>query len=192
VYRSAVSRGQDESKVVFLSIHADSLHPSVRGAMVYIPGEEYLGGSYGKAGKIYEARREYRQAPRVSFSRRERLEAEGVSRQLAEDVIASLRRESLPVHTFNPIRDSIVRRGRQWVPAVLRYNEIPARILLEVCNLNNEEDRDLMQTLTYRERVARSVIEALTSFYDGSDSKTRVKKASRRTTSSGRGHRKRN
>src|SRR5256885_11217725 len=35
-------------KVVFLSIHADSLHPSLRGAMIYIPGERYVQGSYEK------------------------------------------------------------------------------------------------------------------------------------------------
>jgi N-acetylmuramoyl-L-alanine amidase len=103
----------------------------------------------------------------VSFSRRERLESEGVSRQLAEDVIASLRGDGLAVHAFNPIRESVIRSGREWVPAVLRYNAIPARVLLEVCNLNNEEDHALIQTRTYRENVARSVVEALSTFYSG-------------------------
>jgi N-acetylmuramoyl-L-alanine amidase len=165
--RSAVKKGGDRSRVVFLSVHADSLHPSVRGSMLYIPGERLLKSSFGKNGAVYEARREYRQEPRVSFSRRERLESEGVSRQLAEDVIASLRGDGLAVHAFNPIRESVIRSGREWVPAVLRYNAIPARVLLEVCNLNNEEDHALIQTRTYRENVARSVVEALSTFYSG-------------------------
>ncbi|MGH9442164.1 MAG: N-acetylmuramoyl-L-alanine amidase family protein, partial [Thermoanaerobaculia bacterium] len=128
--RSVVSRGGDASHVVFLSFHADSLHPSVRGAMVYIPGEQFLKASFGKSGAIYEARREYRQAPRVSFSRRERLEAEGVSRGLAEKIVEAFRQDGLPVHTFQPIRESVIRSGRQWVPAVIRYNEVPARALV--------------------------------------------------------------
>jgi N-acetylmuramoyl-L-alanine amidase len=38
VFSKAVAGGGDPDKVVFLSVHADSLHPSMRGAMVYIPG----------------------------------------------------------------------------------------------------------------------------------------------------------
>src|SRR5262249_47151211 len=33
--------GVPADRVVFLSIHADSLHPSIRGAMVYVPGPEH-------------------------------------------------------------------------------------------------------------------------------------------------------
>ena len=43
VYRRAVQAGNDPQKVVFLSIHADSLHPSLRGAMAYIPAAELAG-----------------------------------------------------------------------------------------------------------------------------------------------------
>jgi N-acetylmuramoyl-L-alanine amidase len=165
--RAAVKKGTDPSRVIFLSVHADSLHPAVRGAMVYIPGEKLLKNSFGKEGSVYEARREYRQQPRISFSRRERLQSEGVSRQLAEQVIGSFRRDGLAVHAFNPIRQSVIRSGREWVPAVLRYNAIPARALLEVCNLNNPEDHALIQTRRYRENVARGVVEALSAFYSG-------------------------
>ncbi len=165
--RSVVSHGGDPARVVFLSLHADSLHPSVRGTMIYIPGEKYLKDSFGKSGAIYEARREYRQAPRVSFSRRERLEAEGISRGLAEKIIGAFRRDELPVHAFHPIRESVIRSGRQWVPAVIRYNSVPARALLEICNLNNEEDLALIQTRKYRQSVARGIVAALSSFYDG-------------------------
>jgi N-acetylmuramoyl-L-alanine amidase len=175
--RAAVKKGTDPSRVIFLSVHADSLHPAVRGAMVYIPGEKLLKNSFGKEGSVYEARREYRQQPRVSFSRRERLQSEGVSRQLAEQIIGSFRRDGLAVHAFNPIRQSVIRSGREWVPAVLRYNAIPARALLEVCNLNNPEDHALIQTRHYRENVARGVVEALSSFYSGPAPKG--KKASR-------------
>jgi N-acetylmuramoyl-L-alanine amidase len=170
VLKSAVARGAEPSRIVFLSVHADSLHPSVRGAMVYVPGEKFLDGSFGKSGSVYQARREYREGPRVSFSRRERLEAEGVSRQLAEKIVGAFQRESLPVHPYNPIRENVIRSGRKWVPAVIRYNRIPARVLLEVCNLNNGEDRALLQTRRYREKVARSVVEALSAYYDGSES----------------------
>jgi len=183
--RSAVKKGGDPSRVVFVSIHADSLHPAVRGAMVYVPGEKLLKSSFGKSGAVYQARREFRQEPRVSFSRRQRLESEGVSRQLAEAIVGSLRRDGLAVHAFNPIRGSVIRSGREWVPAVIRYNAVPARVLLEVCNLNNEDDHALIQTRRYRENVARSVVEALSAFYSGPPAKgkapSRGSKAETRT-----------
>jgi N-acetylmuramoyl-L-alanine amidase len=167
LYKSFLSKGGEPSQFLFLSIHADSLHPSVRGAMVYIPGEKFVSNSFGKRGGVYEARREFRQAPRVSFSRREKLEAEGISRDFAEKLVKNFEDEQLPVHTFHPIRENVIRGGRQWIPAVLRYNQIPARALLEVCNLNNEEDLGLIQSRKYRERVARGVVEAISAFYDG-------------------------
>jgi N-acetylmuramoyl-L-alanine amidase len=64
------------------------------------------------------------------------------------------------------VRDRIVRgRGSPWVPAVLRYNAIPAKVLIEVCNLANEQDRKLIQTRAFRERVARAVVDGLLSYY---------------------------
>lgn len=51
------------------------------------------------------------------------------------------------------------------MPAILRYNRIPARVLVEVCNLNNPEDRQLLVTRAFREKVARSLVGALVEFY---------------------------
>jgi N-acetylmuramoyl-L-alanine amidase len=156
-----------EGRMVFVSLHADSLHPAVRGTMVYVPGEKFLSGSFGKDGEPYASRREVREAARVSFSRKERVEAEGVSRDLAERIVASFRDAKLPLHEFAPIRRNVIRGGREWVPAILRYNRIPARVLVEVCNLNNPEDRRLLRTRAYRETVAQALVNAIVDFYGG-------------------------
>jgi N-acetylmuramoyl-L-alanine amidase len=167
VLRQSGSGEGQEDRTVFVSLHADSLHPAVRGTMVYVPGEKFLNGSYGKSGEPYASRREVREAPRVSFSRKERIEAEGVSRDLAERVVASFRAAGLPLHAFDPIRRNVIRGGREWVPAILRYNRIPARVLVEVCNLNNPDDRRLLRTAAYRETVAEALVDALVRFYGG-------------------------
>jgi N-acetylmuramoyl-L-alanine amidase len=167
VLRQARHDGVGEDRTVFVSLHADSLHPAVRGTMVYVPGEKFLNGTYGKSGEPYASRREVRDAPRVSFSRKERIEAEGVSRDLAEHVVAAFRTAALPLHAFDPIRRNVIRGGREWVPAILRYNRIPARVLVEVCNLNNPEDRRLLRTHEYRQGVAEALLEGLVSFYGG-------------------------
>jgi N-acetylmuramoyl-L-alanine amidase len=49
---------------------------------------------------------------------------------------------------------------------VLRYNLVPAKILLEVCNLANDQDRALVQTVAYRQKVAEAVLRGISSYYD--------------------------
>jgi N-acetylmuramoyl-L-alanine amidase len=167
VLRGVGRQGGSEDRTVFVSLHADSLHPAVRGLMVYVPGEKFLQGTYGKSGEPYVSRREFREAPRVSFSRKERMQAEGVSRDFAEKIVAAFRAADLPLHDFQPIRRNVIRGGREWVPAILRYNRIPTRVLVEVCNLNNPEDRKLLVTPSYRDRVARALVSALVDYYGG-------------------------
>jgi N-acetylmuramoyl-L-alanine amidase len=172
VLRRTEERGGSEDRTVFVSLHADSLHPAVRGLMVYIPGEKYLKSSFGKSGDLYRARREVREEPRVSFSRRDRIKAEGVSRHLAEKIVGAFRALGLPLHAFQPIRRNVIRGGREWVPAILRYNRIPARVLIEVCNLNNPDDRKLLVSRSYREKVAQAIVSALVEFYGGPGGQT--------------------
>jgi N-acetylmuramoyl-L-alanine amidase len=167
VYKNVRQYGGHEDRTVFISLHADSLHPAVRGTMVYVPGEKFLSGSYGKAGEPYDSRREVKEARMVSFSGKEKVEAEGISRDLAEHIVTAFRAADLPLHAFEPVRGNVIRGGREWVPAILRYNRIPARVLVEVCNLNNPDDRRLLRTRGYRERVAEALVQALVSFYGG-------------------------
>ena len=172
ILRKSMKEGGSPERTVFLSLHADSLHPAVRGAMLYIPGEKFLEGSFGKTGAVYASRREVKEAPTVSFSRKERMQAEGLSRDLAEKIVAAFRAANLPLHAFQPIRRNVIRGGREWVPAILRYNRIPARVLVEVGNLNNPEDRQLLVTKAFRDRVARSLVAGLVDFYGGKGQQT--------------------
>jgi N-acetylmuramoyl-L-alanine amidase len=165
VFRRAVKSDGDPQKVVFVSIHADSLHPSLRGAMAYIPAASMVGESYGKNGPVYTARREVQESPRVTFPRDQRVQSEGLSRELAKQVIAAFDGLGLPVHPFSPVRDKIIRNKSQWVPAVLRYNSTPAKMLLEVCNLNNEQDRRLLQTRAYRQKVSAAIVQGILAYY---------------------------
>jgi N-acetylmuramoyl-L-alanine amidase len=176
-YRRALSADDDPQKVVFLSIHADSLHPSLRGAMAYIPAARMRDESYGKSGQIYEVRQEFRESPRVEFPWSQRVQSEGLSRQLAKQVIGAFEGLGLAVHPFTPVRDHIIRNRSEWVPAVLRYNSVPSKMLLEVCNLNNELDRKLLQTRSYRQHVAEAVLKGLLAYYGQSTSLPAVRVA---------------
>ena len=166
LFRRAMKKSVPREKVVFISIHADSLHPSLRGAMAYVPGERFVTGSYQKTEGIYLARAEVRESPVVRHSEKESLAAEGLSRDLAESILDAFDENGLKVHPFNPVRDNVVRGGREWVPAVIRYNLIPTRVLLEICNLGNGKDRALMTTAKYRQRVAETIYRGLVRFFE--------------------------
>ena len=165
IFRRAMKTGVPSEKVVFLSIHADSLHPSLRGAMAYVPGASFVTGSYRKKGDIYLTRAEVREQPTVTQSREDALRAEGLSRDLAQTVMTSFQRNGLKVHPFEPVRDNVIRRGNEWVPAVIRHNLVPTRMLLEVCNLGNEKDRELIKTRKYRQQLAEAIYHGLVDFY---------------------------
>ncbi|MEO8585539.1 MAG: N-acetylmuramoyl-L-alanine amidase [Acidobacteriota bacterium] len=164
--------GPDGQKVppertIFVSLHADSLHPSVRGAMVYVPGERYLRDRYSKTGPAYAGYREVKEQPVVSFNRKERVASEGASTTLANAIVSALREAGLPVHPFSPVRTHVIRGGREWVPAVLRYNRVPNRVLVELANLGNDEDRALVKTRGFRDAVAEALASAVVNFFGG-------------------------
>ena len=164
-YRKLVGQGFDPFKVVFTSIHADARHPSLSGAMVYVPGEEYRRGRYGSAGEVYTRYREARQEPFVSFTRAERERSEGLSRQFAAMLIDSFSDRDVGVQPFEPVRERIIRRGRAWVPAVLRCNAVPVETLIEVSNLSNPADARALKDPAYRQKVAEAYVEGLMRYF---------------------------
>lgn len=171
-------------RTVFVSLHADSLHPSLRGAMVYVPGERFLRERFGKRGAAFASYREWREEPVVSFSRRDRVASEGASTALAGKIVGAMRKSGLPVHPFSPVRTHVIRAGREWVPAVLRYNRIPNRVLVEIANLGNAEDRALVVTRRFRQQVAEAVAAGLMEYFgaDGGVLEAPLKPAPQKTT----------
>jgi N-acetylmuramoyl-L-alanine amidase len=165
MFRASTKNGLDEKRMVFLSLHADSLHPSLRGAMVYVPDAGLRAGTYSRTGAVYASRKEYKEAPSVSFSHKSRVESEGLSRDLADDILRAFGRRGLEVHPDKPIREKIIRRRQQYVPAVLRYNAVPAKVLIELCNLSNDQDRRLLQTRAHRQKMAEAIVEGLLGYY---------------------------
>jgi len=141
------AQGVDPEKVIFISFHADSLHRSLRGTMIYVPG------------------REHRRALPRGVSAADLDRAEGLSRSLARELILSLRAREVAVHPFIPIRDHVIRSGRRWIPAVLRASRVPHSLLIEIVNLNNDLDRERIVEGKFRQNVAAAVVEALTRHY---------------------------
>ena len=164
-FRRLVADGSDPLKIVFTSLHADARHPGLGGAMIYVPGEEYRRNRYGYAGPVYARIREAREQPYVSFTRAEREQSEGLSRQFAAALLKGFRRHGVAIHPYDPVRERIIRRRRSWVPAVLRCSEVPVQVLIEVSNLSNLADSRLISDPSYRQKVADAYVDALHLYY---------------------------
>jgi N-acetylmuramoyl-L-alanine amidase len=164
-YRRLVAEGRDPLKIVFTSLHADARHPSLGGAMVYVPGAEYRRNRYGYQGAQYARFREVQEKPYVSFSRAQRARSEALSREFASSLITAFRHEGVSVHPYLPVRERIIRRRRPWVPAVLRCSEVPVQALIEVSNLSNATDSRHLADPAYRQKVANAYVKALQLYY---------------------------
>ncbi|MCX7829678.1 MAG: N-acetylmuramoyl-L-alanine amidase [Acidobacteria bacterium] len=164
-YKNLIKEGVSPERIVFTSIHADSLHPSLRGTMFYIPGSNYREQKWGVKGDFFLKFQEAKSVNQFSLTKKEMERSEGLSMQFAKTLEKSFKKNNLKLHPYQPTRDHVVRNRKAWVPAVLKYNLIPCNILIEVCNLNNKEDAELMKDPVFRQKIANAYIEALIMYY---------------------------
>jgi N-acetylmuramoyl-L-alanine amidase len=147
------------SRTVFLSVHADSLHPSVRGTMIYVPSRHLRPSSYTVGRSDIQRFAEYRNHPTVRLGTDFKARVEASSRHLATKLVGSLQRNGIVLHAEDPVRDRVLRGRRSWVPAVLRYSAAQHAVLLECCNMANPGDRQALVDRAWRERLALAVVE---------------------------------
>jgi N-acetylmuramoyl-L-alanine amidase len=166
LYRKALGKGIDKDRVLFISLHADSRHPSLRGVMVYIPGAQYRSRTYGFSSGVYKKYSEVREKQHIKFGKADRLRSEAVSRKFADAVVAGFTREGLPVQPYQPIRNRIIRGKSIYVPAVLRGNAIPTKVLVEMVNMKNREDASLLASAKQRDALAEALYGAILSHFN--------------------------
>lgn len=164
-YLRLQKEGIDPHRVVFTSVHADSLHLSLRGSMFYIPGDDYRSERWCVSGPAYEPYAEATSQPCYEVTRKELVRSEGLSLQLARALEKSFASRGLLLHPYIPTRNHVVRGKRSWVPAVLRNTIVPCAVLIEVCNLANKKDAALIAKPAYRQAVADAYIAALVKYY---------------------------
>ena len=174
-YRKLVREGFDKEKIVFTSFHADSLGSSTRGAMVYVPSAYHRRGKNGFSNHAYRRFKEVQEKPYVEFTWGQRKLSEELSRDFAAALIDAFHKKRVKVHdkpavrgSHGPATRSVIVRGRQvYVPGVLRYNETPVKVLVEVLNLNNATDCRRIKDPRFREMVAEAYVRALEVYYGG-------------------------
>ena len=165
IYRDAMKRGVSRDRVVFISLHADSRHPSLRGVMVYVPGEAYRSRTYGSNSKTYRKFKEVREKSSVHFSKKERVRSEAVSTRFAKIIVDAYGDAGLPIQPYQPVRNRIIRGKSIWVPAVLRGNMIPNKVLVEMVNLSNSEDAAILASARQRQRLADALFHSIMDYF---------------------------
>ena len=159
------ARRGDFQKTLFISFHADALHPSAQGTMVYVPGAAAVPASFALSPSRGAGVAEMKRGGHVAFTEKERLQAEAHSRLFAEGLLGALKREQLPIHSNRPIRNIIRRDGKIYLPAVIRYSNAAAKVLVEVANLTNEEDAASLQDPAFREQYAEAVVKGIRAYF---------------------------
>ncbi len=162
-YDRLVKQGVKPENILFASFHAESLHRSIRGSMFYVP-DARLGPKRSPASR-YQRYAEYR-GNQFSFTKKQLRQAQALSTSFAMNLKAAKKEAGIRVYHQKPIRSAIYRNPRKpFVPAVIRYNRVPTRVLIEVCNLNNQHDRANMKNAKFRQKVAESFVQALQRTY---------------------------
>lgn len=165
IYRNLIKEGTDPTKIIFSSIHADALHPYYDGTMIYYPSADLSKGTGGKNGKLFLKRKEVKDKQFVSLSYHDRRKSEALSKNFAYTILKALEKQGIVIHKDRPIRGNVVRDGKAWVPAVLRFNEIPTKVLIEVVNLNNHDDWKKIKEPFFRDQYAEAYVMALQNYF---------------------------
>ncbi|MCH7959411.1 MAG: N-acetylmuramoyl-L-alanine amidase [Candidatus Hydrogenedentes bacterium] len=168
IYDKELKRGVDPEKVVFTSIHTDSLYnANLRGAMIYTPGARYRRSEEIRKDKIYAMYAEGRHYNSFSSTSKERRRDEALSLNFAEILLENLGRKRIKRHDQGaPIRSQIRQgRNRVYVPAVLRNTKVPTKILVETANLKNRTDRKRLADPWWRQQFAIAYVAALKEYY---------------------------
>ena len=145
-----------KENILFISLHGDALHSSLRGAMVYYPDKRFRRGMFGLKHKIYRKRKEYN--PSLTFKPNDNLYSEKLSKSFGKIVINEFRKLKLPTHKVSSaVRGYLYRKGRKTLPAILRYSKVPTSVLVEIANLNNKLDRRSLLKSKSRQQIAHAI-----------------------------------
>jgi N-acetylmuramoyl-L-alanine amidase len=163
-----VHNGTHPDNVIFTSIHTDSLYnENMRGAMIYIPGARLRRDQEVRTDSIYKQYEEGRSYNVFNSVPAELRRDEAMSRNFANILLHELGERRIKRHDMGePIRSQIRRsRSQTYVPAVLRNNKIPTKVLIETANLNNATDRTRLADPWWREQLAKAYVESLKIYY---------------------------
>ncbi len=166
IYRKELAAKTDPRKMLFTSFHCDALPKGgMRGTMIYVPGAKYCQDNDIPSDAAYKKYEEARGHANLNFTAGDRVKNEALSRNFAKTLVDTLQRSKPPIKVHSsgiPIRNVILKgRGHAFVPAVLRYSQVPTKVLLEMANMLDATDQQRLADPQWREHYAAVYVEAL-------------------------------
>lgn len=166
IYDREVRSGTSPNNIVFTSVHTDALYRKLRGAMVYVPDAKLRRAEEIRRSAVYARYEEGRSHNRFSSVPSELRRDEAMSRNFATVLVHELGKRRIKRHDQgDPIRSRVHRSGKAYVPAVLRNNKVPTKVLVETANINNATDRKNLADDWWREQFAKAYVDALKVYY---------------------------
>ena len=162
LYHKLIKKGVPKDNIIFISLHADALHSSIRGATVYYPDSALKVSEFRTLKNIYNKRKEF--VSRIKFQKIDNHYQSERSRYFANQIIKSFKNANVKIHRNSPIRSYYYRNGKKTLPGVLRYSKIPISILIEIANLKNRQDRYNMLQSMQREKIAKYIAKAIQKY----------------------------
>ncbi len=156
LYKKLRKQKVPPENILFISLHGDSLHSSLRGVMVYYPDRRLRRGSFRLRSKIYRSIKEY--DSKLTFHTKDNRYSEKLSKSFGKIIIDQFRKRKLSTHRgSSPVRGYLYRKGKKTLPAILRYNKVPTSVLVEIANLNNRLDRIALLKSKTRQQIAIAI-----------------------------------
>jgi len=156
LYKKLRKQKVPPENILFISLHGDSLHSSLRGVMVYYPDRRLRRGSFRLRNKIYRSIKEY--DSKLTFHTKDNRYSEKLSKSFGKIIIDQFRKRKLSTHQGSaPVRGYLYRKGKKTLPAILRYNKVPTSVLVEIANLNNRLDRIALLKSKTRQQIAIAI-----------------------------------
>ena len=168
IFAKETAAGVDPRRIIFSSVHCDALfNTQHRGAMFYIPGAA-VRASQGNPDHTQQwPYRNFREVKPVSTTDAERRRDEALSRLFAQTLYDEFGAMQVQRFRHGPAIRTEIRRSRTnvFVPAVLRGNKIPTKVLIEIANMTNHTDRERMADPEWRQRVAQAYVNAVKAHF---------------------------
>ncbi|MCX8064542.1 MAG: N-acetylmuramoyl-L-alanine amidase [Candidatus Hydrogenedentes bacterium] len=169
IMRKHEKRGIPREKMIFVSIHFDSLPKNYRGTRIFIPSASYRAQIESPRSKTinFHSFAEWKDNKPRMLSASEKIRDETYSRKFAELLAKKCKNKGIVTYNMgNPIQELINKSPKStFVPAVLRNTEIPTKVLIESANLNNPLDLSNFSDPDCRQKFAEAIAESIIDYF---------------------------
>lgn len=169
IMRKNEKAGIPRDKMVFISIHFDSLPTNYKGVRIFIPSASHRIQIESPKSKTinFTTFAEWKEnKPRV-LTASEKIKDEVRSRRFAHILAKNCKNNNIVTYNMGDSIQELINKSPKssFVPAVLRNTEIPTKVLIECANLNNPSDLSNASDPKWRQKFAETIGESIIEYF---------------------------